>query len=484
MQAQVFQKRRAGILLHITSLPTANLGEDAYRFVDFLQASGMSVWQMLPLGPTHNDGSPYQCLSAHAANTRLICMDSVQQQSWANGETLKGERFLIMLVHAYRQFMSNATSFEKSEFTEFCQKNEYWLEDFVLYCEIRHLEHTTAWFYWPEEFRDRHPQAIAKIRQEREESLNIRRFSQFLFFQQWYALKDYANERGVLLFGDMPIFVAHDSADVWANPELFTLDKVGMPEKVAGVPPDYFSETGQRWGNPLYRWHKHQSTDYLWWQQRMQTQLDQFDLIRIDHFRGFEACWEIPASCETAIEGEWVKAPGDALFNKLVDVFGELPLVAEDLGIITEEVTALREKYSMPGMKILQFAFGDDANNPYLPHNHTVDSVSYTGTHDNDTTMGWFEALDESAKARIYEYLGESHEEMPWLLIRASIASVSRLAVIPMQDILGLDSSHRMNVPGTIEGNWNWHFEWEMLDEHCVPRLKHLNTLYGRDTNE
>jgi 4-alpha-glucanotransferase len=484
MQAQVFQKRRAGVLLHITSLPTANLGENAYRFVDFLQASGMSIWQMLPLGPTHNDGSPYQCLSAHAANTKLICMDTVQQQSWANGEALKGERFLIMLVHAYRQFMSNATSFEKSEFTEFCQKNDYWLEDFVLYCEIRHLEHTTAWFYWPEELRDRHPQAIAKIRQEREESLNIRRFSQFLFFQQWYALKDYANERGVLLFGDMPIFVAHDSADVWANPELFTLDKTGMPEKVAGVPPDYFSETGQRWGNPLYRWHEHQSTDYVWWQQRMQTQLDQFDLIRIDHFRGFEACWEIPASCETAIEGEWVKAPGDALFNKLVDVFGELPLVAEDLGIITEEVTALREKYSMPGMKILQFAFGDDANNPYLPHNHTIDSVSYTGTHDNDTTMGWFEAQDESAKAHIYEYLGDSHEEMPWLLIRASLATVSRLAVIPMQDILGLDSSHRMNVPGTIEGNWNWRFEWEMVDENCVPRLKHLNTLYGRDTNE
>ncbi len=479
-QAQVFRQRRSGVLLHITSLPSANLGEDVFRFVDFLEASGVSVWQMLPLGPTHTDGSPYQCLSAHAGNATLICMETVQNLSWANGDTLKGERFLIMLVHAYRQFMANATTFEKSTFDDFCEKNAYWLEDYVLYSEIRHLQHTTAWFYWPEELRDRHPKAIAKIRKEREESLNIRRFSQFLFFEQWHALKDYANERGVLLFGDMPIFVAHDSADVWANPELFTLDKEGQPEKVAGVPPDYFSETGQRWGNPLYRWENHELTDYLWWQQRMQTQLDQFDLIRIDHFRGFEACWEIPASCETAIDGEWVAAPGDALFSKLVDVFGELPLVAEDLGIITDEVTALREKYAMPGMKILQFAFGDDASNPYLPHQHTPDSVSYTGTHDNDTTMGWFEALDDGMKARIYEYFGESHEEMPWLLIRASLATVSQLAVVPMQDLLGLDSSHRMNVPGTIEGNWSWHFEWNMINESVAPRLKNLNTLYGR----
>lgn len=479
-QAQIFQQRRAGVLLHITSLPSANLGEDAYRFVDFLQASNVSVWQMLPLGPTHNDGSPYQCLSAHAGNATLICMETVQNLSWVDGEILKGERFLIMLVHARHQFMANATSFEKSAFDDFCQKNAYWLEDYVLYSEIRHLQHTEAWLHWPEDLRDRHPKAIEKIRKERDKSLDIRRFSQFLFFEQWYALKDYANERGVLLFGDMPIFVSHDSADVWANPELFTLDKEGQAEKVAGVPPDYFSETGQRWGNPLYRWDKHESTDFLWWQQRLQTQLDQFDLIRIDHFRGFEACWEIPASCETAIDGEWVSAPGDALFSKLVDTFGELPLVAEDLGIITDEVTALREKYAIPGMNVLQFAFGDDASNPYLPHQHTPNSVSYTGTHDNDTTMGWFESLDDNGKARVYQYLGDSNEAMPWLLIRASLATVSRLAVIPMQDLLGLDTCHRMNVPNTIEGNWSWRFDWDMVDEHCAPRLKNLNNLYGR----
>ncbi len=480
-QAQVFQKRRAGVLLHITSLPSANLGQDAYRFVDFLQASGVSVWQMLPLGPTHSDGSPYQCLSAHAANTNLICMETVQQQSWVDVEQgLQGDTFLIKLVHAYRQFMANADDEQQSEFTDFCQKQRYWLDDFVLFSELRRLNHTTAWFHWPKPLRDRQVKALNKIREERDESLDIRRFAQFLFYQQWYALKDYANEHGVLLFGDMPIFVAHDSADVWANPELFTLDKKGEATIVAGVPPDYFSETGQRWGNPLYRWQKHIAQDFLWWQQRIQTQLDMFDLIRIDHFRGFEACWEIPASCETAIDGKWVPAPGDALFNQLVKTFGELPLVAEDLGIITEQVTALREKYCMPGMKILQFAFGDDGSNPYLPHSHTCDSVSYTGTHDNNTTLGWFEELDDHTKARVYEYLGESHETMPWLLIRASLESVSQLAVVPMQDILSLDGSHRMNVPGTTEGNWSWRFEWDMVADDCGPRMKHLNELYGR----
>ncbi|RKZ95004.1 MAG: 4-alpha-glucanotransferase [Gammaproteobacteria bacterium] len=479
-QAQVFQKRRAGVLLHITSLPSANLGEDAYHFVDFLHESGVSVWQMLPLGPTHSDGSPYQCLSAHASNTNLICMETVQHQSWIDDEGLQGDTFLIKLVHAYRQFMANANKDEKVAYTDFCQSQHYWLDDFVLFSELRRLNHTTAWFHWPKPLRDRQSTAIKKVRKERAESLEIRRFGQFLFYQQWHSLKDYANERGVLLFGDMPIFVAHDSADVWANPELFTLDKKGIATKVAGVPPDYFSETGQRWGNPLYRWQKHVDEDFLWWQQRIKTQLDLFDLIRIDHFRGFEACWEIPASCDTAMDGEWVKAPGDALFNKLVNTFGELPLVAEDLGIITDEVTALREKYVMPGMKILQFAFGDDASNPYLPHQHTQDSVSYTGTHDNNTTLGWFEELDDHTKARIYEYLGESHESMPWLLIRASLESVSRLAVIPMQDLLSLNGDHRMNVPGTTEGNWLWQFAWDMIDQDCAPKMKYLNELYGR----
>jgi 4-alpha-glucanotransferase len=479
-QAQVFEQRRSGVLLHITSLPSGSLGQDAYRFVDFLQESGVTVWQMLPLGPTHSDGSPYQCLSAHAADAKLICLETVKSQPWADGEDFSGDTFLIILVNAYRQFIQRATEFEKDEFKAFCEQQNYWLDDYVIYREIRHLNHTIPWFEWPEALRNRHNNAINKIREEREDALDIRRFGQFLFFQQWHALKSYANERGILLFGDMPIFVAHDSADVWANPELFTLDDSGQATRVAGVPPDYFSETGQRWGNPLYCWEKHINENFSWWKQRVQTQLELFDLIRIDHFRGFEACWEIPASCETAIDGQWVKAPGDALFEQLINTFGELPLVAEDLGIITDEVTALREKYAMPGMKILQFAFGDDASNPYLPHQHTQDSVSYTGTHDNNTTLGWFEELDDNTKARIYEYLGGSQEIIPWLLIRASLATVSQLAVLPMQDILALDGEHRMNVPGTTEGNWNWRFDWNMVDEMCSIRLKSLNELYGR----
>ncbi|PCJ31915.1 MAG: 4-alpha-glucanotransferase [Gammaproteobacteria bacterium] len=478
-QAHVFEQRRSGVLLHISSLPSANLGDDAYRFVDFLHDSGVSVWQMLPLGPTHDDGSPYQCLSAHAANAKLICLERIKHKPWSNGQDFMGDTFLTQLVDAYRQFIAHATSYEKQEFTDYCNQHD-WLDDYVLFREIRRLQHTTAWSQWPEELRNRDVEALDKIRHERAESLDIRRFGQFLFSQQWFDLKRYANERGVLLFGDMPIFVAYDSADVWTSPELFTLDDQGQVETVAGVPPDYFSETGQRWGNPLYRWQQHSDDDFQWWKKRVKTQLALFDIIRIDHFRGFEAFWEIPAECETAMEGRWVKAPGDELFESLANHFDELPFVAEDLGIITDEVTALREKYAMPGMKILQFAFGDDASNPYLPHQHTHESVSYTGTHDNNTTLGWFEELDDHLKAKVYEYFGHSQEEMPWLLIRASLASVSILSVIPMQDILGLNGQHRMNVPGTTEDNWQWQFNWDMVGEDCKMKLKKLNELYGR----
>lgn len=479
-QAQVFQKRRTGVLLHITSLPSGRLGEDAYRFVDLLAQAGVSVWQMLPLGPTHSDGSPYQCLSAHAANTKLICIKMLKQQPWANADEIDGLKRSAKMAQAYYQFIRQASDEDKKAFNQFVDAQQYWLEDYVLFCEIRLLQQQTAWFQWPSALRDRSETTLQKVREDRGDALNIRRFEQFIFSQQWHALKNYANERGVLLFGDMPIFVAHDSVDVWANPELFTLDCEGQPEKVAGVPPDYFSATGQRWGNPLYRWDEHSKTGFLWWQQRLQTQLDLFDLIRIDHFRGFEACWEIPESCETAMDGQWVKAPGDALFSALLSTFGELPLVAEDLGIITDEVTALREKYGMPGMKILQFAFGGDATNPYLPHQHCQKSVAYTGTHDNDTTLGWFDTLDDDAKRHVYEYFGETTEGMPWLIIRAVLQSVSQLAVLPMQDLLALHGEHRMNVPGTVEGNWTWRFEWDMVDEYCVPKLKKLNKLYGR----
>lgn len=478
-QATIFNRRRAGVLLHITSLPSGNVGVDAYRFVDFLQAAGVTVWQMLPLGPTHSDNSPYQCLSAHAANTGLICIETLKSQDWAAFEDKQVDRQTI-LTQAYGQFESNASPDQKQAFNDFCQQQAAWLEDYALFCQIRESNQGKAWFDWPALLRDRDSESLDEFRSLHQAALAAKCFEQFLFFTQWQALKDYANTKGVLLFGDMPIFVAHDSADVWANADLFMMDSLGQATKVAGVPPDYFSETGQRWGNPLYDWSKHEAQDYLWWQQRLQTQLELFDLIRIDHFRGFEACWEIPATCETAIEGKWVKAPGEALFDKLVSVFGELPLVAEDLGIITDQVTALREKYGMPGMKILHFAFGGDADNPYLPHQHHQDSVAYTGTHDNDTTLGWYEALDQHTKEHIATYVGESNETMPWLLIRMALQSVAQLAVIPMQDIMELTGSDRMNVPGTTEGNWSWSFLWQDVLEANTVRLRQLNQLYGR----
>ncbi|MFT7235848.1 MAG: 4-alpha-glucanotransferase [Methylophagaceae bacterium] len=478
-QATVFNQRRGGVLLHITSLPSRKMGNDAEQFVDFLNQSGMTIWQMLPLGPTHGDQSPYQCLSAHAANNKLICLDDIRSQEWANLDPLESDVESVIKA-AYPQFEEHASNQTKSEFDSFCQQQAFWLEDYVLFCEIRESHFNEAWFDWPETLRNRDITALKNIKAENEQTLTIRKFEQFIFFQQWYRLKKYANSKGVLLFGDMPIFVAHDSADVWANSALFTLDEQGKSTKVAGVPPDYFSETGQRWGNPLYEWSAHQKQDYQWWQQRLATQLEMFDLIRIDHFRGFEACWEIPADCQTAINGQWVKAPGEALFDKLVSVFGELPLVAEDLGIITDEVTALRERYAMPGMKILQFAFGGDADNPYLPHHHQYDSVAYTGTHDNNTTHGWYDSLDEQTKSHIRHYFGGCGEDIVWHFNRTVLQSVALLAVLPMQDILALDGEHRMNTPGTTEGNWAWSFEWDWLECDSSERLKKLNKLYGR----
>ena len=483
-QADIFSHRRSGVLLHITSLPSGNLGADAYRFVDLLQQAGATVWQMLPLGPTHEDGSPYQCLSAHAGNNKLLCVDTIKSQPWVHNSVLDGDEIFTLVANAYKQFIEFGTEAERQVYQTFCLQQAYWLENYVLYREIRDLQHARAWYEWPPEFRDRNELALASLAEQSAESLDIRRFEQYLFFQQWQNLKNYANQHNVKLFGDMPIFVAHDSADVWAAPELFSLDGSGQAIKVAGVPPDYFSATGQRWGNPLYDWQVHVDEDFRWWRQRLKTQLALFDLIRIDHFRGFEACWEIPATCETAVEGQWGKAPGDALFQTLLTEFGELPLVAEDLGIITEEVTALREKYAMPGMKILQFAFGGDADNPYLPHQHCYDSVIYTGTHDNNTSVGWYQELNEQSRSHLHSYAGQSDEKMPWLLIRMALQSVSGLAIVPMQDLLELAGEHRMNRPGTTEGNWHWQFQWNMVSEHCISYFRVMNQLYGRMCHE
>jgi len=482
-------RRRAGVLLHPTSLPggagCGDLGGDAYKFVDFLSSAGISVWQMLPLVPTHGDLSPYQGLSVHAGNPLLINLELLREWGWLT-ESLEVEpkNFveyrLTALRHAYQGFKAVVDDELRAEFEYFVERNKHWLQDYALFQAIRQAYANTHWLDWPEELREREAFALAEAELNLADAIDYVRFEQFAFFRQWGFLHEYSRQHGVILFGDMPIFVAHDSADVWANREYFSLDDHGRAEVVAGVPPDYFSETGQRWGNPHYRWDRMQADDFKWWKTRMATQLEMFEWVRIDHFRGFEAYWEIPAHEETAINGRWVKAPGDELFESLHKEFDPLPLVAEDLGIITAEVDALRKNHNLPGMKILQFAFGGDSSNPYLPHNQTFDSVVYTGTHDNDTSLGWYEALSAEVQGQLAEYLGYPTEAMPWPLIRSAMASVACLAIIPMQDLLALDGQHRMNTPGTTEDNWRWRFDWQQLNEELAPRVQRLVHQYGR----
>ncbi len=479
----VLDRRRAGILLHPTSLPGAGgLGAEARRFADFLAEAGVSVWQVLPLGPTHADGSPYQCLSAHAGNPDLIDLADLAERGWLPPDAETRERNTALAL-AWDGFQHHATAADWDAFRDFRHRHRHWIEDYALFVALRARHPGGSWADWPEPLRDRQPAALQRAREELAEAVEREVFVQYLFFTQWQALRAYAAERGILLFGDMPIFVAWDSADVWAHRDLFKLDANGHPEVVAGVPPDYFSPTGQRWGNPHYHWERMEADGFRWWVERMGTQLELFDLVRIDHFRGFEACWEIPAEDETAENGWWAKAPGEALLSRLFAVFGHLPLVAEDLGIITPEVEALRDRFGLPGMKILQFAFDGGPDNPYLPHNVVPNSVIYTGTHDNDTTLGWYTADAERLRPILADYLGCDPVDMPWPLIRLALASVSRLAVLPLQDVLALGSEHRMNTPGTTEGNWRWRFDWSMVPEGTARRLRHLNTLFGRLQN-
>lgn len=481
-------RRRAGVLLHLTSLPGASacgdLGPDAYYFVNFLLDCGFSVWQMLPVGPTLVERSPYQTSSVHAGNPRLIALEPLVEKGWLpalpdyaleDPDTTK-ERALRL---AWTGFQAQAGTAEHQALADFIAEHDYWLGDYCLFRALRE-EEEREWWHWPMALRDRNPMALREARDRLSGELAYLRFEQHLFFDQWQALRDYANARGVKLFGDLPIFVAHDSAEVWARPEEFDLDPNGQMRNVAGVPPDYFSATGQRWGNPLYDWRRMGENGFQFWVERVRTQLRLFDLVRIDHFRGFEAFWEIPAQEEFAIQGRWVEAPGEALFERLHEVFDPLPLVAEDLGIITPKVRTLRRRFGLPGMKVLQFAFTGEAENPYLPFRHGRDSVVYTGTHDNDTTLGWFESLSDGAKGYVYELLGNSSEAMPWPLVRAALGSRCDLAVVPMQDCLALGSEHRMNVPGVANGNWTWRFWWNMVPPDTPGRLRRMNEIYQR----
>ena len=478
-------RRECGILLHPTSLPGegefGELGMEALRFIDFLASAGQRIWQVLPLGPVHEDRSPYQSLSAFAGNPALLGRQWLlallrETAPWqADWEHLPKA---ALLGHCRQYELADAPA--RQAFEAFCQEQASWLDDFSLFMHLKQRFAGRGWSDWPPEYRDRDLVALDTVRRENAAELEQIAYEQYLFYRQWRTIREYARQQGVRILGDMPIFVAYDSVDVWACRDAFLLDEQGHPTVVAGVPPDYFSATGQRWGNPHYDWEWMEADGFRWWRWRIEQHLQLFDCFRIDHFRGFEACWEIPAWEETAINGRWVKVPGDELFASLQARFGSLPIVAEDLGVITEEVTALRRKYRLPGMLILHFAFDSGPDNPYLPHNHTPDSVVYTGTHDNDTTLGWYSSLDEGQRQRVLDYLGHPSKPMPWSLIEAAYASVAQWAIIPMQDVLELGAEHRMNVPGVAQGNWRWRFQWEQLPPERAQQLRELAVRYDR----
>ena len=494
--------RSSGVLLHPTSLPgrygIGDLGAQAYKFIDFLELAGQSLWQILPPGPTGYGDSPYQCFSAFAGNPYWVSPDLMAQDGYILAEHIphvpdfpvdkvdygwviywKNQLF----ENAHNWFISDGGREQKLKFDQFCTARSWWLNDYALFMALKqeHVEHEGGvWNTWPDDVRTRKPEALINWRNELAHQISLEKFRQFIFFEQWLNLKQYANGKGIKIIGDMPIFVAFDSADVWANPELFYLDKKGNPTVVAGVPPDYFSETGQRWGNPLYRWDVMKNNHYAWWTKRIEASFELTDIMRIDHFRGFEAYWEIPADEPTAMVGEWKKGPGIDLFNTLENQLGKLPIIAEDLGVITPEVTALRDGAGFPGMKILQFAFGGEKNSAFLPHSFGSDCVVYTGSHDNETTLGWYLSAAEDEKDHARRYLGRDGHDIVWDLIRLAHQSVAVMSVIPMQDLMQLDNSARMNFPGKTGGYWSWRYREEMLTDFIASRLRDLTSMYGR----
>jgi len=491
--------RSSGILLHPTSLSSpfgiGDLGSRARIWIDFLASAGCSLWQVLPLGPTGYGDSPYQCFSAFAGNPLLISPELLLEEGFLLKEDLTDipefpddrvdfgslipwKHFL--LDRAYLRFEYSASANLRIELSDFRITQEEWLEDYALFMALKEIESGAPWTSWPEPLRMRKPDALAAVSRDYSDAVQRQVFRQFLFFRHWQFLNDYALKRGVRIIGDVPIFVAHDSADVWAHPELFYLDKRGQPKVVAGVPPDYFSPTGQRWGNPLYRWKVHKNSGYQWWLSRLRSTLNLVDYFRLDHFRGFCGYWEVPGKAETAEKGRWVSGPGKDFFKKVVHELGELPMIAEDLGVITPDVVELRQYFGLPGMKVLQFAFGGNPKDTFLPHNYPVDCVVYTGTHDNDTTRGWFESLPENEKEFLNRYLNRCEGHVSWDLIRAGWSSVAAFALAPLQDFLELGSEARLNYPGNPSGNWTWRMDEEALNQELVSRIRKMNFLYDR----
>ncbi len=489
--------RRSGILLHPTSLPDndgiGSLGDEAFSFIDFLHSAGQTLWQILPLGPPGCGNSPYSCFSAFAGNPLLLNLKQIsaegdlalcELQDFPVTDRVDFSRVasykLTLLRSAAGKFLASAATARKEDFWRFCDTT-FWLHDYALYAALKGHFNGDCWNHWPEKLRKRDKLACREYAEKLGSEIGFQKYLQWQFSRQWGRVKRYANERGILIIGDAPIFVAHDSADVWCNQHIFYLDEAGTPLAVAGVPPDYFSSTGQRWGNPLYRWDMLAADNYGWWTARIRNDLGLYDILRIDHFRGFESYWEIPANEKTAVNGRWIKGPGYGLFAALKAAHGELPVIAEDLGVMTPEVELLREQCTFPGMKILQFAFDSGADNAYLPHNHIPESVVYTGTHDNDTTKGWFESLAPDKQRRVCDYLQAVPEAVPAILIRTAFASVAMYAIIPMQDILLLGSSERMNIPGQADGNWGWRLLPGYAEGSRALEMKRFSTLYNRN---
>ncbi len=509
MGNEALGSRSSGIMLHPTSLPgpfgIGDLGAEARRFVDYLVSAGQTLWQVLPLGPTGYGDSPYQCFSAVAGNPLLIGLEDLpggvpKPPSFATEPADFGRVDFARVIPwktaaldaAAKTFRERASKTELRRFEEFCCENADWLEDYALFQSLKQLNPARIWNQWDEDIRDRDAQAMKRWRTLLAEAIGTQKFLQHVFFSQWNALRAYSRERGVRIMGDLPIYVAHDSVDVWANREYFQLDARGDPVVVAGVPPDYFSATGQLWGNPLYNWAAMAHHGYNWWVRRFRLLLNMFDVIRLDHFRGFEAYWEIPGGAATAEDGRWVKGPGRDLFQTLQHELGPLPLVAENLGVITPEVEGLRHEFGFPGMSILQFAFGTDPQGPgFRPHNYVRELVAYTGTHDCDTTVGWWTSQGRGESTRTAEdiqaerdytrrYLHTDGSGIHWDFIRALLASVANTVMIPLQDVLGLGSEARMNQPATLTGNWRWRCRDGLLTNESAERLRALTELYER----
>jgi 4-alpha-glucanotransferase len=504
--------RSSGVLVHPTSLPgrfgIGTLGRGAHEFIDQLASAGQRLWQVLPLGPTGYGNSPYQCLSAFAGNPLLINLEELIAQGLLSDSEASREPgftdgdvdFPAVLAHrralwprVLARFESGAPGAARDRFDAFCDRNGDWLNDFALFMAVKAAHDETAWTSWEPDVARRDPSALARWSARCDRDVRMHKLTQFLFFEQWQSVRAACHERGVGIMGDLPIFVAHDSADVWARPELFKLESDGHPTVIAGVPPDYFSATGQLWGNPHYRWDVLESTGYHWWIERIRALLSIVDRVRIDHFRGFEASWEVSCDATTAIRGAWVRGPGAAFFDAIRSSLGleRLPFVAENLGVITEDVEALRERFGLPGMAILQFAFGTDPQAPnFKPHNYPRNRVVYTGTHDNDTTVGWWtgdvghstrsSAEIENEREQATRYLGLDGQDIHWALIRAALASVADTAIVPAQDLLGLGSDARMNRPGTTGGNWRWRLLPGQLTSAIVQKLAAMTETYDR----